>query len=190
MNPQAGEFRPRQVIEILDDEDPAILDHVRSQFEHYDQDQWNDAEFLEDLDNFPPLPIAPKPAAPRYDLAAMDAQPGQFSQSQPAHLRTGREAGGEGPPTKDDCIAGVCRVFPDISTQYVEDLCKKHGNNDGFVIAAICEAEDQGSHYPKMEEPKNLKRKRESTAAEEAQKMYGSSGLEEEIIDGLYIKHT
>lgn len=77
---------------------------------------------------------------------------------------------------KQDCIEDVLTVFPDICRDYVTELYESGiGEIAELLVAHILDKLDGGMEYPKAKDKlKNLKRKREVDADEEAAKEYGN----------------
>lgn len=76
---------------------------------------------------------------------------------------------------RDTCIATVTMVFPGIDPDYVSELYDTVSQSSEQLTAHILDKIEKGSQYPKAKDKKrNLKRKREIDADEEAAKKYGA----------------
>jgi hypothetical protein len=105
-------------------------------------------------ENLPPVP-QPYPAPPVQDMNENPQSPVE---------------------TRDDCIATVMVIFPDICGDYVSDLLDKVSHSSDQLIAYILDKTEKGTPYPKSKDKqKSLKRKREVDPDEAAVLKYGAA---------------
>lgn len=172
---QPGQSRGREII-VIDDDSNEFPDDFDSDYGEYD---WEDENVngLEDV-------VSNDHAAQQDQNPGLggDAMADPILPHGSPHAINGNQAYGEPRlSTKDECLAQVFMVFPDICPTYLENLYNNRRNELGYggeadaIVATICENTEQGRPYPKGENVrKGLKRKRELTATEEAHKMYGA----------------
>jgi hypothetical protein len=115
-------------------------------------------------------------------LALEPDMPGGFRDPVPAHSPAPTSSTDDAHPfepqtvTKDDILAGVMLVFPDICVDYLSKLCDESAEASAEqIIADILDTLEKGTGYPKAaEKRKELKRKREVDEDDQAIRDYGS----------------
>lgn len=177
MDMDAGQPRREDVIVISDDDeflnDPDDFD-LDSDF---DEEDWGDVNENLGIVLHDDHAVHPDPGLGLDRNVIANPVPPNV----PHPLHNGNQALGEHPrATKAECVAQVYAVFPDICPDYLDTLYNEHAEAQRMV-AVICESMENGKSYPKGENlRKGLKRKRELTEAEEAQKMYGAADRDDD----------
>jgi hypothetical protein len=78
--------------------------------------------------------------------------------------------------TKDDCVASLLALFPDICSEHVSELFDKVAPSSDGLIAHILDQMEKGAPYPKAKDKqKTRKRKREIDDDEAAELKYGAA---------------
>jgi hypothetical protein len=78
--------------------------------------------------------------------------------------------------TKDNCVAKVLTLFPDICSEHVSELFDKVAHSSDRLIAHILDKMEKGAPYPKAKDKlKTRKRKRELDDDEAAELKYGAA---------------
>lgn len=81
--------------------------------------------------------------------------------------------------TKDDCVAKVLALFPDICSEHVSELFDKVAHSSDRLIAHILDQMEKSGSYPKAKDKqKTRKRKREVDDDEAAELKYGAADRE------------
>lgn len=164
-----------------------VIDLVSDDEDSEENEDWHDAfDDYEDEVNFDePSPPAqhPEPHPPRHNHnndMGFGVMPEQTAQER-----------------KNECFAQLYQVLPEICPEYLEDWYLKRGGIENGntssvannIIASIFEEVEKGKPFPKREQISHgVKRKRELTAAEQAQQMYG--GPDRDDANAIYKVHS